>query len=592
MRYYHLYLWTDVEDNMSFYLIYGITNMNKQEYVQLVHQLNEYSRMYHLDNSSPIPDSEYDMLYKKMVEYEVNHPENVIKESPSQRVGEPTDNKFDKVKHLFRMYSLENAFTKEDIEKYLKRFAGLRKTFGSTKVDNYYVDYKMDGLSCELIYDDGRLKMALTRGNGLEGEDVTANVMTIPNVPHEIRYHDQLVVQGEVVVHREDFLAVNNDRKHKGLPLFSNCRNYASGSLRQKDPEITKERDLKFYAWKLYVPGAKKMTHEQSVQVLIKLGFSVPKGTICTNIDEILNTINEINHLRSKLPFDIDGAVIKQNDPDFYKAIGWNNHAPLFNIAYKFVAQELPTTITAINWSMGRSGKLTPVAVIEPVTLSGAIINNVTLNNADYIEKNRIAVGTEVLVKRSAEVIPKIAAVTNIKGNVTFPSVCPFCGSKLVRNGPELKCVNPDCKEKLIMQLSFLISKDCMNIKGYGEKFIREAVNSETFTKFTDIFQSCDTKSKTIKQTDLNDLINKARNITLADLLTVIGIPNCGRSVAFKLVEEEYTLAGVKKLFLDNFRMRYLTISNSSRNNILKWVSNPKNMEFLDTLIDLKLPKC
>lgn len=566
--------------------------MNKQDYVQLVQQLNEYSKMYHIDNTSPVPDSKYDLLYKQLTDYESAHPENVIKESPSQRVGELAKNAFAKANHLFRMYSLENAFTKEDIEKYLKRFAGLRKTFGSSKVDNYYVDYKMDGLSCELIYDEGKLKLALTRGNGIEGEDVTANVLTIPNIPHEIRYNDQLVVQGEVVVHREDFLAVNNSRKYKGLPLFSNCRNYASGSLRQKDPNVTKERDLKFYAWKLYVPGAKKMTHNQAMQVLVKLGFCIPKGVICTSIDEILNTINEIDHIRTKLPFDIDGVVIKQNDPDFYKAIGWNNHAPLFNIAYKFVAQELPTTITKINWSMGRSGKLTPIAVIEPVTLSGAIINNVTLNNVDYIEKNKIAVGTEVLVKRSAEVIPKIASITAIKGNVEIPTHCPFCGSKLVRNGPELKCVNPDCKEKLIMQLAYLISKDCMNVKGYGEQFIRDAVMSDTFTDFTDIFQSCDTKSKNIKQTDLNDLINKVRNITLADLLTAIGIPSCGRSVAFKLVEEEYSLEGVKRLFLDNFRMRYLTISNSSRNNILKWIADPKNIEFLDKLISLKLPKC
>lgn len=566
--------------------------MTKQEYIQLAKQLAEYSRLYHLDNSSPIPDSEYDMLYKKMVGYETNHPEDIIPESPSQRVGETVDNTFNKVKHIARMYSLENAFSQADIEKYLKRFAGLRKTFGSTNVDNYYVDYKMDGLSCELVFKGGKLIRGVTRGNGIEGEDVTLNVMTIPNIPHEIRYPEQLIVRGEVVVHKEDFLANNAERRRKGLPLFSNTRNYASGSLRQKDPMVTKSRDLKFYAWDMIAPGTKKINHDQSIQALIRLGFSVPRGYLCTNISEILNVINEINLTRSKLPFDIDGAVIKQNDPDYYKALGWNNHAPLFNIAYKFVTQELPTKITDITWSMGRSGKLTPVASIEPVTISGAVISNVTLNNADYIEQKQIAVGTEVLVKRSAEVIPKIAQVTKPVGKVTIPDTCPFCGSKLVRNGPELKCVNPSCSEKLIMQLSFLVGKDCMNIKGYGEKFIRELVSSGTFTKFTDVFQSADSKSPTIKQDDVNDLINKAREITLTDLLVVLGIPSCGRSVAIKLVEEEFQLTGIKKLLEDEQHIRYLSIGNSCKNNLIKWSADKKNMDLIDDLISLNLPKC
>lgn len=565
--------------------------MTKQEYIQLAKQLAEYSRLYHLDDSSPIPDSEYDMLYKKLVEYETNHPEDIIPESPSQRVGETVENFFDKVKHVARMYSLENAFTQADIEKYLRRFAGLRKTFGSANVDNYYVDYKMDGLSCELVFKEGRLIRGVTRGNGIEGEDVTANVLTIPNIPHEIRYPNQLIVRGEVVVHKEDFLAHNIERKRKNLPAFSNTRNYASGSLRQKDPNVTKERELKFYAWDMIAPGAKKLNHDQSIQVLIKLGFSVPKGYLCSNISEILNAINEINLVRSKLPFDIDGAVIKQNDPDYYKALGWNNHAPLFNVAYKFVAQELPTKITDITWSMGRTGKLTPVASIEPVTISGAVISNVTLNNADYIEQRQIAVGTEVLVKRSAEVIPKIASVTKPVGKVTIPDVCPFCGAKLIRNGPELKCSNTDCSEKLIMQLSFLIGKDCMNIKGYGEKFIREIVSSGTITKFTDIFQAVDNKSS-LSTESINDLINKVREITLTDLLTVLGIPGCGRSVAIKLVEEEFQLTGIKELFSDPQHIKYLNIGNSCKNNIIKWAADDKNMKLIDELISLNLPKC
>lgn len=566
--------------------------MNQSEYIQLVARLNEYSKLYHESNTSPISDEEYDQLYAQLRAYEESHPNEIVTDSPSQRVGETPAGVLGKIKHVVRMYSLENAFNYDDMLRYLKRFDKIRKQFGSERVDQYYVDYKMDGLSCELVYNNGRLVRCVTRGDGDIGEDVTANAMTIPNIPHVIRYNQQLIVRGEVVVHKEDFNLCNMARKRQKLPLFSNCRNYAAGSLRQKNPEITRERHLKFYAWELIVPSAKKLLHHESIQVLTRLGFSVPKGSLCHSIKEIASAINHIQQSRNSLSFDIDGAVIKLNDPEFYKTIGWNNHAPLFNIAYKFVAQEAQSEIKAINWGMGRSGKLTPVALIKPVNISGVVINNVTLNNPDYVENNQIGIGTTIKVIRSADVIPKISSIVKSEGFSGVPNKCPFCQHDLVRNGPELKCVNDHCREKLIMRLAYLVSKDCLNIKGYGEKFIREAVTSGTFNEFADIFRSGDTKSASITQDSLNNLITTARTIDLVDLLTVLGIPGCGRAVAFKLIQEEMHLPGIKRLFKDEQKLKNINIGNRVKENIRQWISQPDNEAFVDQLIALELPKC
>jgi DNA ligase (NAD+) len=448
----------------------------------------------------------------------------------------------------------------------------------------------MDGLSCELIYNYGRLVKGITRGDGVYGEDVTRNVITIPNIPLEIRFTEKLIVRGEVVVHKEDFVMHNMNRKRNNLPLFSNCRNYAAGSLRQKDPEITRSRHLKFYAWEMSAPSAKKLTHEESVTVLMKLGFSVPKGRLCHGLDDVMNEIHSIQLNRKNIPFDIDGAVIKCNDPDIHPVLGWNNHAPLFNIAYKFVAQETRTAIEKIIWSMGRSGKLTPVAVIKPVNIQGVTINNVTLNNVDFVEKNNLGVGSVVDIKRAADVIPKIATVVT-PSTVDIPQTCPYCGKPLVRSGTELKCVNRDCKEMLIKQLSHLVSKDCANIKGYGEKFMREAVTSGTFTSIMDIFSIQDSKSKDISQTSLNTLTSAIRNISLTNLLIMLNIPGCGRTVVWKLVQEASTLSGIKELFLSD-KLKYVNISNAVKDNIRQWVNDTNHIELMDKLIALKLPKC
>ena len=563
--------------------------MTREEYLSLVKKLNEYSKSYHEDNESKIADAEYDKLYRDLKKYESTHPSDVVKDSPTQRVGEaPTQNK---VKHVVRMYSLENAFNDADMMRYLKRFTALRKSIGNS-IDQYYVDYKMDGLSVELVYVHGKLTRCVTRGDGKEGEDVTPNALTISNLPQQLNTFSNLIVRGEVVVHHNDFDAVNAERVKCGLQVFSNCRNYAAGSLTQKDPEVTRHRKLKFYAWEMINANNQQLLHSESMKKLAELGFSVPKGKICTTLKEIMTTLGDILAEKDTLPFDIDGAVIKLNNPAYYPRIGWNSHAPLFNIAYKFPAKRNSTTIQSIRWGMGRTGKLTPVASIDPVVVDGVTVTNVTLNNVDYVEQNKIGPGTVVEIIRSGEVIPKIATVVKSEGYTGIPTMCPFCNSELYRNGPTLQCNCPTCKEKLKARLSFLVGKDCLNIKGYGDKFMAELVDSESVTTFLDVFMSTDSKSSSIKQDDLNDLIVKIRNIDLVNLISVLNIPGCGKNVAGKLAQEADTLSKMRYIFGNPDRLKNISIGNSVKTSILDWYSESTNKEFIDRLVDLELPNC
>lgn len=562
--------------------------MNKDEYIALVATLNKYSEAYHKNNESIIPDTEYDKMYRKLTDYEQEHPENILPNSPSQRVGEQSsENKFP---HMVRMYSLENAFNDKDLIRYLNRFTGIKKQYGSD-VDTYYVDCKMDGLSCELIYDKGVLSTCTIRGDGKYGEDVTANVLTIDNVPKKINMLGTCIVHGEVVVHHADFDEINSDREKNNLPKFSNCRNYASGSLRQKDPEITRSRKLKFYAWNMFISKSKVMHHDEKMALLKELGFQIPVSYVCHTLNEIMTSIQKLSSMRNTLPYDIDGVVIKQNNPLYYKEIGWNEHAPLFSIAYKFPSKATPATITGIRWNIGRTGTLTPVAMITPIVLDGITVKNVTLNNADWISKNGVGIGAEVTVTRSADVIPKIISVTK-KVDAEIPDRCPYCSNLAIKNGPNLQCSNPDCPERLKAKLTYMLGKDCLNIKGYGEKFVNELVNSKTVTSFTDIFTTLDSKSESIRQEVLNNLINRVRNIDLSNLLCLLDIPNLGKLTAMKLVQEKPTLDQLRNILGDIDSLKNVNINDCPRKSIVKWYSDPKNQYFIGKIIELDLPNC
>lgn len=570
---------------------------NKNAYLELVTKLNEYSKMYYNTQNSPISDAEYDRMYRELVGYETRNPLWIVPDSPTQRIGATVEGDLEKKLHYSKMYSLDNVFNRHDLETYWKRFSKLRISDGVDAVDNFYCDYKMDGLSCEIWYKGGEIILALTRGDGVTGEVVTENVKTLINLPLHVIVNDTFIVRGEVIVTHNDFERINSDRRAAGLPTFSNPRNYASGSLRQKNPKVTAERQLRFYAWELVTPKHAPFLHATAMNALAMMGFAVPNSKLCRSVDEIMQFIDATALIRSRLPFDIDGIVIKQNNPKYYEEIGWNKHSPLFSTAYKFVARDATSTVTKITWSMGRTGKLTPVASIKPINLSGCTISNVTLNNAEYIERNKIGVGAKVKLIRSADVIPKVVEILNPGEYTGCPDKCPYCGAPTFRMGTDLKCSNRDCKGKLISTLTYIVGKDMLDIKGIKPKFIEEAVNKGVITKLLDIFKPLTSNSDSVPQELLDKLVKYARGMTAEGALVSLSIPRVSKGLASRIIMAggKPNCKGIRwfRAMLQDKKELRRTLTNHNLEEILTdWYSKEANRKMLDDLIALDLDMC
>lgn len=567
-----------------------INSKKYKSYLDLVAKLNSYSEAYYNHNSSPISDEQYDALYRQLEYIERVNPNFVSKDSPTQRVGVVPDGVFAKVKHPIRMYSLSKIRTEKELRKFYKRFSELRHDLGRNVVDKYYLDYKMDGLSCDLVYTDGKLSLAITRGDGKVGEDVTQNALNIRNIPPYLNTHKNLIVHGEVVVHKSVFNNINRAREERGLVPFSNPRNYASGSLRQINPKVTRERGIMFYAWSLFVPG-KKLTCEDQMEHLAKLGFNLPYGTLCSNVEEMLAMISDTIRKRPDLPYEIDGVVIKQNDPDVHKALGWNEHDPLWATAWKFAADGTETTIERISWNVGRTGKVTPLAHLDPININGVNIDTVTLYNAAKVEATKIGPGAKVKVIRSGDVIPKIENVIKSGTYQGIPDKCPICGQPLTRVSNDLFCTNPDCNGILASTLQYIVGKDVLDIKGIGESFIKEAINSGTITSLKDLLIPIDNKSSLLKQSDLDKLVLRARSMNLLELLMFIGVPSMGRSVAGKLAITLGSLKRLRETLADERKVNLLTVTKSVKDNLNAWYKSDRNKDLLAYIDSLDLEK-
>lgn len=557
----------------------------KTVYDKLVKHLNQCITNYFTKHVSLISDEKYDKLYRILVETEKQHPDWITSDSPTQKVGELESN-FPKKKHISRMYSLDNIFDHKGLTSFLKRFSPFKKEFSD--VDQYYVDCKLDGAAIELIYTDKKLTSAITRGDGQVGCDILVNAMTIPNIPHRIQTSETVIVRGEVVVHKEDFLNAQHEREENHLPPFSNCRNYASGSLMQKDPEVTKKRNLRFYGWELIVPSNLNLSHDQQIKYLTKLGFNVPVGRLCYSSDEILSLINEIARMKIELPYEIDGAVIKQNQWEYRKPLGWNNHAPKWAVAWKFHTDGAETTIKKIRWSMGRTGRLTPVAVIEPVSINGVTISEVNIYNANYIESNHVGPGAKIRVIRSGEVIPRITEIITKGTYIGIPTTCPYCGETVIYDGTILRCNNPNCKEILISLITNAVSDDMLNIPGIGETTIRYLVENNEITNFIDIFFPIISQNKRI-QSLADKLVSRMQQINNMELLLIIGIPGMGRAIAGRLATETRSLEGFRKLLENPKELKLLMISDIVKKNLINWYNIPGNKKLINKLVELKL---
>ena len=521
----------------------------KKRVDELTTILNDCIEKYYMGNESDISDYDYDMMMRELSELEDEFPELLKTNSPTHRVGGRSDeNLFTSVTHTVPMESLQDAFSDEELYDFERRVTTVLSDA------EYTVEPKIDGLSCSLEYRDGVLVRASTRGDGLVGEDVTANVKTIRSVPLTLKEKVPfLEVRGEVYMSHKSFDELVEKQELNDEKPFKNPRNAASGSLRQKDAKITAGRKLDIFIFNIQqIEGGKELkNHYDSLEYLKDLGFSVVPGfALCKNINECIEKIKNIGDNRGNLPFDIDGAVIKVNDFDGRKSLGSTAKFPKWAVAFKYPPEEKETKLLSVDVQVGRTGVLTPTAVFEPITLAGTTVSRATLNNADFIKEKQIAIGDTIVVRKAGDIIPEVVTVAkhnHENPEYTLPEYCPACNSKTSREEGEaaIRCLNPDCPAQLLRKLIHFCSRDAMDIEGLGDAVLEVLVNEKLIEKASDIYhlQAQDIASlERMGEKSANNLLTAIENSKQNDLYRVIfalGIRHIGQKAA-KLLSKRF----------------------------------------------------
>lgn len=567
----------------------------KKRAEELRRLIEYHNYKYYVLNQPEIPDSEYDKLFRELVEIETKFPELITKDSPTQRVGGTVAKEFTELNHLFPMYSLSNAQDFEDFEEFTKR---LKKLTNLEEIE-FCCEYKFDGLAVEIVYRDGILDVASTRGDGIKGEDVTANVKTIRNIPLSIPYKNEIAIYGEVIMFKEDFIKLNEEKEKLGEPIFANPRNAAAGSLRQLDPKITASRKLKFYAYYIksnYDIGVKKQS--ENIQLLKEWKFSVPDIFVSSKLEEIKNYHEEISNKRSELPFDIDGIVVKINDLSFHDKLGSVGKDVRWAIAWKFKPEQGITKLKNVVFQVGRTGVITPVAELEPVRIKGATISRVSLHNFDEIKRLNVMIGDKVVVERSGDVIPYIVKVieeerTGEEKPILPPETCPECGSKVVKFEGEVayRCINNSCPAQLIEKLRYVVSKGKFDIQGLGDEIIQKLFEQGYVRDIADIFSLNAKKLFLAGVGEKNSLkiekaINNSKTIEYDRFITALGIRYVGEQTARLLAEN---FQPIEKLI--NAKPEELTkiegIGEVVANSIVSFFKNEQNVKTIKKMLEL-----
>ncbi len=458
---------------MAFIILARDTKMTQNEYLKNIEILKKCAFAYYVEDNPIATDEEYDRLYHQVLDYENENPTLKASDSPTQRVGGEILEGFEKSTHIQRMWSMEDVFNLQELREWIVR---VQKT--TTRFPKLFCEPKFDGASLNLLYEQGKLIKATTRGNGEIGENVTHNIRTMHSIPLSIDYQETIEIRGEVVIRKEDFEAINKERLDKGETPFANPRNSASGSLRQLDPKITAKRKLIFYPWGIGENSLPYPTLSAKMDFIASLGFLLPPlERACESIEEVEAFYYELIAKRNEIPMLMDGMVVKVDSVALQEALGYTIKHPRWMCAYKFPALEKSTRVNAITLQVGRSGAITPVAEVEPVNLDGAMVSRATLHNFDEIERKDLRVGDEVIIIRSGDVIPKITKVLSDrrKGDekaIERPTHCPTCNGELLDEGTLIKCQNLKCSARVVNAISYFVSKGCMNIDGLGERIV------------------------------------------------------------------------------------------------------------------------
>lgn len=550
---------------------------------------------YNMDNPSII-DQEYDKYLRELINLEEKYPEFADPNSPTKRVGGEAIDKFQKVQHKIPMISLSNVFNEEEIRDFSNRI----KNAGFNP--KYVCELKIDGLSVSLHYEHGKLVFAATRGDGVIGEDITHNVKTIKTVPLDLGRDIDIEVRGEIYMNKRTLEKLNREREKNGETKLQNVRNAAAGSIRQLDPKIAAKRHLDTWIYHLPNPldyGLK--THYEALEFMKELGFKTnPASRLVSNESEILEFISEYTNKRTSLPYEIDGVVIKVNDIETQKYLGATAKYPRWATAYKFPAEEVLTKLIDIKFTVGRTGQITPNAVLEPVLVMGSTIRRATLHNEDYCKNLDLRIGDIVSIKKAADVIPEVVEPKierRIGTEVPFQMIdkCPICGSALVKKGNvDYFCVNDECSKKNIESLIHFASRGAMNIDGLGDEIIEDFYNEGFIKNIPDFYHLVDYKENIIdlegygnkKVNNLLAAIEESKNNSLEKLLFGIGISGIGAKNAKLLASRYKTMENLENATYEEL-VAIRDIGDILARNIVNFFANPKNIALINTLSDI-----
>ena len=505
---------------------------------ELCDKLNFFSYKYYVENESPVSDYEYDMLQRELKNLEEQYPEFVRADSPNLRVGGEAENPFEPVHHEVKLESLQDAFSYEEIDDFNRRVTD------TVSECTYVVEPKIDGLSVSLQYKNGTFVKGATRGDGNTGEDITENLKTVKSIPLKLRKDVDITVRGEVYMSKEVFADIAKKQENAGETPFKNPRNAAAGSLRQKNPKITAERNLSIFVFNVQkYEGAEFSDHKSSLDFLRELGFvTVPFYTFCESIEEAKEELTRIGEIRSSLPFDIDGAVIKVNEFTHRKTLGSTAKFPRWAVAYKYPPEEKETILRDIEISVGRTGVLTPTAVFDSVLLAGSTVSRATLHNEDRIKEFSLAPGDTIIVRKAGDVIPEVVGVKTHSGNEVFrfPEKCPSCGAPVFRDAGEAahRCTNPECPAQVLRLIIHFCSRDAMDIEGLGEAILEIFSAKGMIRDVADIYSL---KAEDIAELEglgeksaknILDAIEKSKENDLSKLIFALGISHIGEKAA------------------------------------------------------------
>lgn len=531
--------------------------MNKKQARERIEDLRKqveyHAKRYYDDDKPEISDFEYDMLMVELRNLEKDFPEFQSKESLTQKVGGHVKEGFTKVTHEVPLQSLQDVFSIEEVEDYVMKIEQKAEENGIKDV-KYVVETKIDGLSAALEYKNGKFVRGATRGNGLVGEDVTQNLKTVKTIPMELEDKIDITVRGEVFIAKKEFELMNQGREENEEELFANARNAAAGSLRQLDSNITAKRPLDIYIFNVQkIEGKEFNSHYEELEYLDKLGFNVnPVRIYCKNIKEIKNAITKIGEDREKLTFGIDGAVVKVDNLKFREILGTTAKTPRWAVAYKYPPEKKETVLKDIICQVGRTGVITPMAILEPVKVAGSTISKTTLHNEDFIKDKELKIGDIVVIQKAGDVIPEIVEVkkdkrTGEEKDFEMPKVCPVCGATAVREEGEaaVRCTGIECSAKLYRNLVHFVSREAMNIDGLGESIIQQLLDRGLISNIADIYElkfediaSLKKNGKKFAQ-NLVDSINKSKENDLYRLITALGIRHVGTK-ASKVLAKKY----------------------------------------------------